>query len=161
MLDREIAHLQRTELLAAMEREALRLLAFGIERRTLRAREKLFEAGDAATGAYLIVTGEVLVRAPDGREASFGPGALLGETALFTETVRVAGALTLTDATVLFLSRALMRRVLAEFPNSALRVRAVMARRLLGTLDGLSKVAPLFGEPTRAAPAPDEAPGGR
>ncbi len=85
-LNDDIAFLARQPLLSLMDRDALRLVAFAAESRTLRAGDVLFRRGEGSDGAFLVVSGAVaLSRDDDGRPAEeiAGPGALIGELALF------------------------------------------------------------------------------
>jgi CRP-like cAMP-binding protein len=132
-LDHDIALLARQPLLSLMERDALRLVAFAAENRTLRAGDVLFRAGDTADGAILLVSGAVaLTRAEDGAPAEevVGPGALLGELALFASGKRPVTAIAREPTQVMRLSRSVMRRVLTEFPDSAQAVAEAVAERL-------------------------------
>ncbi len=58
------------------------------------------------------------------------PFALIGETALITETTRPVTAMAREPATILKITRALFLRILEEFPTTATRVRARVATRL-------------------------------
>ena len=83
-LNDDIAFLARQPLLSLMDRDALRLVAFAAESRTLRAGDVLFRRGEGSDGAFLVVSGAVaLSRDDDGRPAEeiAGPGALIGELA--------------------------------------------------------------------------------
>ncbi len=116
-LDDDMALLARQPLLSLMERDALRLLAFAAESRTLRAGDVLFRAGEASDGAVLVVSGALaLATADDGRPANdiVGPGALVGELALFTSVPRQATAIAREPTQVMRLPRSVMRRVLGN-----------------------------------------------
>uniref|UniRef100_UPI0038F70540 cyclic nucleotide-binding domain-containing protein n=1 Tax=Streptomyces niveiscabiei TaxID=164115 RepID=UPI0038F70540 len=83
-LNDDITLLARQPLLGLMDRDALRLVAFAAESRTLRAGDVLFRRGEGSDGAFLIVSGAVaLKREDDGGPADeiVGPGALIGELA--------------------------------------------------------------------------------
>lgn len=132
-LDRDIEPLLRHELLAVLPREALRLLAFAAESRLVRAGDVLFRKGEAAEEAYLVISGQIaLDEKDDGSPAQVivGPGALIGEMALFTAVQRPATAVARETGSLLKLPRSLMARVLGEFPEAALAVRNEIARRV-------------------------------
>lgn len=132
-LDRDIEPLLRHELLAVLPREALRLLAFAAESRLVRAGDVLFRKGEAAEEAYLVISGQIaLDEKDDGSPAQVivGPGALIGEMALFTAIQRPATAVARETGSLLKLPRSLMARVLGEFPAAALAVRNEIARRV-------------------------------
>jgi CRP-like cAMP-binding protein len=132
-LNDDIAFLARQPLLSLMDRDALRLVAFAAESRSLRAGDVLFRRGEGSDGAFLVVSGAVaLSREDDGRPAEeiAGPGALIGELALFTALERPATAIAREPTQVMKLSRSVMRRVLAESPDSAAALAHAIEERL-------------------------------
>ncbi|MBN9437601.1 cyclic nucleotide-binding domain-containing protein [Bosea sp. (in: a-proteobacteria)] len=132
-LNDDIAFLARQPLLSLMDRDALRLVAFAAESRSLRAGDVLFRRGEGSDGAFLVVSGAVaLSREDDGRPAEeiAGPGALLGELALFAALERPATAIAREPTQVMKLSRSVMRRVLAESPDSAAALAHAIEERL-------------------------------
>ena len=74
----------------------------------------LIEHGQHGTGLYVVVEGTVVVDAPDGTR-EFGPGAVIGERALFsaegTRTARVRAA---SDVRVLAVDRVEVERLCAD-----------------------------------------------
>ncbi|MCP4562892.1 MAG: cyclic nucleotide-binding domain-containing protein [Bosea sp.] len=132
-LNDDIALLARQPLLGLMDRDALRLLAFAAETRSLRAGDVLFRRGEGSDGAFLVIAGAVaLKREDDGRPADevVGPGALLGELALFTALERPVTAIAREPTQVMRLARSVMRRVLGESPDSAQAIAGAVAERL-------------------------------
>jgi CRP-like cAMP-binding protein len=132
-LDDDIALLARQPLLSLMERDALRLVAFAAESRTLRAGDVLFRGGENSDGAVLIISGAIaLTQAEDGQPADeiVGAGAMLGEMALFSSMKRPVTAVAREPTQVMKLSRSVMRRVLTEFPGSAQAIAEVITQRL-------------------------------
>jgi len=120
-----------------LPREAVQLLAFSCEKRAHKAGATLFSEGETADGAFLVLEGEIVLSA-NGEERRAGPGALIGETALIAEVARHATARITADASVLRIPRATFRRVLGEFPDAAVKVRALTAARvgkLFGALE--------------------------
>ena len=116
-LDRDIQLLAQVPILSLFDHDALRLLAFSAESRILRAGDVLFRKGEAACGGYLVVSGSIGLDAQeDGAlvEHVVVEGALIGEMALFTETVRPATAIAREPSTVLLISARAMRRLLEE-----------------------------------------------
>jgi CRP-like cAMP-binding protein len=122
-LDQEVARLRENPLLALFDEEALRLIAFSSETRLLRGGDTLFREGDASDGGYYVDTGTVHL-AGNEHEEIHGPGAVIGETALFAQTERPATATAQGPVTVRRIPRHLMRRILEEYPQTALRLRA-------------------------------------
>jgi CRP-like cAMP-binding protein len=131
-LEDDIALFERHRLLRAMEHEALRLIAFAADRRSYRAGDVLARKGEPAESAFVIESGEVSL---DDGEASrqghvVGPGALIGEKALISETNRLATITARAPTVVRILRRETMRRVLAEFPASAASVHRALSEDL-------------------------------
>ena len=84
--------------------------------------EYIFRQGDEARGLYMMVTGEAVLvrRLPDGREqeiAIVGAGQYLNEQALFREGGETASLEVTQTATVLFISRQLLRRMVSYHPE--------------------------------------------
>ena len=84
-LEDDIRRLTRISLFHAMERDALRLLAFGAETKILRAGDVLFRRADKSDGGYIVLGGSVaLDEKNDGSPPSqiARADALIGEVAL-------------------------------------------------------------------------------
>ena len=126
--------------------EQLRLLAFGAERIKLAKGRELYREGQNAECGYVVVAGEIdLFRDTlRGRQVikRVGPGTLLGELALITETMRLTGAFAPEEATVIRINRSLFRRMLEEYPETAAALHEHLTDQLhdfldeIGTLDG-------------------------
>lgn len=121
--------------------EALRLLAFSVETVSVRPGELLFEKGAPAEGAYVIVNGNIALKAGDGdRERSVGPGTLIGEMALIVPTERPCDAVALEPTRLIAIPRPLFRRVLTEFPEIAETIRQKLVTRVRGEQAALDRV---------------------
>lgn len=132
-LDRDVDLLARQPMLALLGRDALRLIAFAAETRILRQGEVLFRKDEPAHGALLVVEGRVaLERADEGIVAApqVGPGTLLTPLALITDTKRATSAYARESSQVMSLTRSVMHRVLAEFPDAALALHHALAQDL-------------------------------
>jgi CRP-like cAMP-binding protein len=138
-LESDVRRLSGTRPFNMLPREALQLLAFSCERRQLKAGQTLFAAGEPADGAYFLLHGEIVLSA-DGEERRVAAGALIGETALIVDVMRGAGARASVDSTLLRISRDTFRRVLSEFPASAVKVHASISVRMRGFLDQLEAI---------------------
>lgn len=148
-LDDDMSLLARQPLLSLMERDALRLLAFAAESRILRAGDVLFRAGEPSDGAVLVVSGAIAITTQeDGQPASeiLGPGAMIGELALFTSLPRQVTAIAREPTQVMRLPRSVMRRVLGESPDSAEAIVAAVSERLRGFVGELSAVQAALAE---------------
>jgi CRP-like cAMP-binding protein len=130
-IDDDIAFLERVPTLSLLGRQALRILAIGAETRYVHGGDALFNAGEEADGGFVIQEGRFsLSSAEDGKDVTVGPGTLLGEVALFTETKRPATAKALEPSTVLCIPRPLFVRMLDSFPDAARKLREILAARL-------------------------------
>jgi CRP-like cAMP-binding protein len=142
-LEDDIATLGQAPLFDLLNRDALRLVAFAAENRTLRAGDILFRKGDRSDGGYVVSRGAIALDAQDdGSPATFiaGPAALIGQTALFTRIARPATAMAREPSTVIRISPSLMRRVLEEFPGAAEAMREALAKELGELTRGLEQV---------------------
>ncbi len=148
-LEQDIGRLARTRPFDLLPRDALKLIAFSADRKTFPAGRILFEQGDEADGAYFLLSGAVALIAGGGSEREprlLGPGALIGEMALFAPMARPASARAQEDTTALRISRELMARVLSEYPRETASIRAALTertRRLTAELDALRRRAQL------------------
>ncbi len=80
------------------------------------------------------------------KERQIGPGALIGEMALFAPLARPASAKTNEETVALRIPRDLMMRVLSEYPREAASIRANLAQRtrqLTAELDAVRQRAHL------------------
>src|ERR1700689_1463561 len=109
-LEGDVRKLAGTRPLNALPREAVQLLAFSCEKRSLRAGEKLFSRDDAADGAFFVLEGEIALKQASIKRCA-GPGVLIGESALLTETVRASDAVSTPDSVVLAIPRETFLRV--------------------------------------------------
>jgi CRP-like cAMP-binding protein len=142
-LDDDIATLAKAPLFNLLERDALRLVAFASEARSLRAGDVLFRKGDRSDGGYVVSSGSLTLDAhEDGSPAGFvaGPSALIGQAALFTRIARPATAAAAEPSTVIRVTPSLMRRVLEEFPDAAAAMQDAMADELTRLTQGLESV---------------------
>ena len=132
-LERDLNCLARVALFSAMDHEALRLMAFAAEKRNLRAGEVLFRKGDLGDRGFVVISGAITLEMSDqgaGGVRSAGPGTLFGEHALLAAVRRRQTATVREPSSVLAISRALLTRVLREYPNNARGVRRLWARLL-------------------------------
>ncbi|WP_262271362.1 cyclic nucleotide-binding domain-containing protein [Microvirga yunnanensis] len=142
-LDDDIATLSRAPLFNLLERDALRLVAFASESRTYREGDVLFKKGDRSDGGYVVSRGAIALDAKDdGSPEVFlaGPGALIGQAALFARIERRATATAREPSAVIRVTPSLMRRVLEEFPDAAAAIQDAMADELARLTEGLERV---------------------
>jgi CRP-like cAMP-binding protein len=133
-IEDDIGVLARNPTLAALEPEALRLIAFAAETKTLRAGDVLFRRDELSNDGFVVLAGSVAVD-PSGLGAATArivrPPGLIGDIALITQIRRPATAIAREPTSVMRISRQLFHRVLNEFPGSAERLRQALGDRLL------------------------------
>ena len=133
-LEDDIAFLEGVPTLAVLGRAALRILAIGAETRNVPSGAVLFYAGDLADAGYVVQEGSFMLE-PDratrnGGETVAGPGTLLGELALVTDTVRTSTATAQEPSVVMRLPRSLFVKMLEGYPEAARSLREAMAARI-------------------------------
>jgi CRP-like cAMP-binding protein len=142
-LEDDIAILGQAPLFNLLEKDALRLVAFASETRSYREGDVLFKKGDRSDGGYVVTRGSItLDAAEDGSPAAFvaGPGALIGQAALFARIERRATATAQEPSAIVRVTPSLMRRVLEEFPDAAAAIHDAMAEELTQLTEGLERV---------------------
>jgi CRP-like cAMP-binding protein len=143
-LDQTIAALGEHPVFAALDRDALRILAFSSDRLELTPGTRLFAQGAPADAAYVLVSGTLeLEQSRDGVSVSQGAvpeGALIGEIALLAQTNRPASAVARTPIEVLRIPRSVFRRLLEEYPRGAEELRKRLSERLLTLTRHLERV---------------------
>lgn len=142
-LAEDISLLIKVPLFSDLSSDHLRLLAFSSIRLELPAGRVLFRKDAPATSGFVVMSGEIVLG--DGTDAEtalgrFGPGALLGETALFIANRRPATATAAVDSEVVEIDRTLMRRMLDEYPEVAARLHARLVDKLASTVSEVSRV---------------------
>lgn len=84
--------------------------------------QMLIESGRPGTGLYLVLEGQIVVEAPE-RTRELGPGAVIGERALFSEDgLRTARVRAVTHGIVVAVDRAEVDRLCAEDSGFAERL---------------------------------------
>jgi CRP-like cAMP-binding protein len=132
-IEDDIFFLERLTIFGQLGFSALQILAIGSEARELAPGDVLFTAGEAADGGYIVQEGALRLVMPGadpaGSDIVVGPGTLLGELALVTETKRPVTATAIEPTTVMRISRSLFRKVLEGFPDAARLMRDRVASR--------------------------------
>src|SRR5215813_9931098 len=132
-LEEDIAFFEQVPALATLGKQALHILAIGAETRTLQSGAVLFYAGELADGGYVVQEGSLILEpgtAFEGSEITVGPGTLIGELALLTNTVCQATAIAKEPTVVVRISRSLFRKMLEGYPAAAETLRDIMTERL-------------------------------
>ncbi|EKF19113.1 Crp/Fnr family transcriptional regulator [Nitratireductor pacificus] len=144
-LDDDIRVLSGVGLFAGFTQEQLRLMAFGAESMTLGAGRNIYVEGGLADCAFIVASGNiVLFTEQEGARhvlEQMGPGAILGEMALITESRRLTSAAAETDVRLIRLSRSTFHRILEEFPDTAVHLHQRIAANLHSMLARMERVA--------------------
>jgi CRP/FNR family transcriptional regulator, cyclic AMP receptor protein len=127
----ELARLRGLPLFAGLGDDALRRIhALGAEIE-VPAGQMLVQAGDAASGMFVIEEGSVVVEARGSIEIELGPGEFVGELALLVpDSVRSARVRARTDVRCLAIGADDFRGLLDDEPRIALAMLPVVAERL-------------------------------
>jgi CRP-like cAMP-binding protein len=129
---------------STLQNEDLRRIAELAVPRTFEAGQTVFREGDASHTCYVVHSGQArAVREhPDGRTitlASFGPGDIFGELAMFEDERRSATVQAVQPTTVVAVLGPDMRRLMTEHPQIALRLVVALGRRLRETNERLTR----------------------
>ncbi|PRQ08991.1 cyclic nucleotide-binding and patatin-like phospholipase domain-containing protein [Enhygromyxa salina] len=106
----------------------------------LESGQVLFNKGDEADGAYIVVVGNVRVIAPtaDGGERvldDVGPAEWIGEMALLAGGPRTATVYALRDTELVYLARDAFTRLAVTDPEAMFYIARLLAARLQGMLE--------------------------
>jgi CRP-like cAMP-binding protein len=132
-IEDDIAFFEQVPTLAVLGKPALRVLAIGAETRQLPSGAVLFYAGELADGGYIVQQGSLVLEPATPascKDYSVGPGTLLGELALLTDTVSPVTAIAREPTVLIRISRSLFRKMLEGYPAAAQRMRDIMAERV-------------------------------
>ncbi|WP_332813152.1 Crp/Fnr family transcriptional regulator [Ramlibacter sp.] len=143
---KERALLAALPLLQGMDRSTLDRLAARTQRLPLQRGQVLFRSGDAPTGMYLVVFGEVRLQARDGqgRERLTGvatAGRSFGEAVMFLERPAVVDAVAASDALLLHLPREAVFDEIDRSPVFARRIIAALSARIESLVQELDRQA--------------------
>jgi CRP-like cAMP-binding protein len=165
--------LGRVPVLADLSPEDLEQVADVSHPRRFRAGEIVFREGDASNTCYIVRSGHArAVREhADGRAltlATFGPGDIFGELAMFDDERRSATVEAIEPLEVLAILGPDMRRLMERRPQLAIALAAALSRRLRATNERLasqsfqtvqSRVATVLGQLVERARAEGAAEG--
>ena len=111
-----------------MDEDDFRKLEVAGSELSFGAGQMLIERGTPGTGLYVVLEGHIVVEAPEGA-LQLGPGAVVGERALFSEDgLRAARVRALTYGKLLAVDRAEVERLCAEDPGFAERLAQAAPR---------------------------------
>ncbi len=136
--------LQRVPAFSTLADDDLARVAEVTVPRTFHTGEFVFREGDQSDTCYVVRTGRVrAVREhSDGRSitlATFGPGEIFGELAIFDDERRSATVETLEETELIAILAGDMRRMLREHSDIAVKLLAALSRRLRETNERLTR----------------------
>jgi len=139
-----ITVLQSVPAFSTLGDEELANVAQVTVRRQFEAGAVVFRAGDASDTCYAIRSGRAraIREHPDGRSitlATFGPGDIFGELAMFDDERRSATVETLEPTELIGILGGDMRRLMREHPDVAVKLIAGLGRRLRQTNERLAR----------------------
>lgn len=144
-LNDDLEVLRQTPLFSEMPDEALRLLAFGATHRNIYEGQALYNFGDSASGAYVVLSGTLELTAPaeNGDMVAAGTAkraALLGELALISPTKRQFTVTATENAHLVRFDRTLFHRLLTEYPELAEILRKRIKQNLTELTSKLQRI---------------------
>ncbi len=128
--------LAHVDLFSTLNKKELQELAKSCQERSYPAGTTILAQGDTGVGLYVLKSGKVRVMQatnPDRAEtelAVVGPGDVLGEMALLDDLPRSASVVAIDNVTALLLPIWEFRSILRSHPDIALKLLAVLSRRL-------------------------------
>lgn len=134
-------------LLSALSAEQLDRLVRGSERLELAANETLFNMGDPANRFFMVESGQVKIFrvSPNGQEKVIElmqPGQAFAEAAMFMKGQGYpANCATLTDSWIIALNARIFLDILAESPETGLRLMGSMSLKLRARLADIESLA--------------------
>jgi CRP-like cAMP-binding protein len=143
--DTEIVELLgRVPVFSTLEHEDLERVSTLAVPRSFEPGQVVFREGDASDTCYIVRSGRArAVREHvDGRTlalATFGPGDIFGELAMFEDELRSATVEAVQSTEVVAVLGPDMRRLMVEHPEISIRLVVALGRRLRETNDRLAK----------------------
>ena len=142
-LEQEVELIRQFPIFSKIQPAMQKLLCFSAERLAFAAGQVMFNAGDAADAAYIIIEGsvEISVPTPSGPIVvnTLGHNELLGEIAIFGDVPRTATAKALSKLDTLKISKELFIKVVRENPDAAIELIKILASRLANTTSQLTR----------------------
>jgi CRP-like cAMP-binding protein len=136
--------LGRVPVFSALEQDDLGRIAQLAVPRSFEPGQIVFREGDASDTCYVVRSGRAraIREHADGRTitlATFGPGDIFGELAMFEDELRSATVEAVQDTSAVAVLGPDMRRLMVEHPEISMRLVVALGRRLRETNDRLAK----------------------
>jgi CRP-like cAMP-binding protein len=136
--------LGRVPVFSTLEQDDLERIAQLAVPRSFEPGQIVFREGDASDTCYIVRSGRAraIREHGDGRTitlATFGPGDIFGELAMFEDELRSATVEAVQHTSVVAVLGPDMRRLMVEHPEISMRLVVALGRRLRETNDRLAK----------------------
>ncbi len=136
--------LGRVPVFSTLEQDDLGRIAQLAVPRSFEPGQIVFREGDASDTCYVVRSGRAraIREHADGRAitlATFGPGDIFGELAMFEDELRSATVEAVQHTSVVAVLGPDMRRLMVEHPEISMRLVVALGRRLRETNDRLAK----------------------
>lgn len=149
-LDSEVELIRRLPIFAKIDLAMLKLLCFSSERMTFEKGQVMFNAGDAADAAYMLIDGHVEITrsTPTGPlvVGTLGPMEIVGDMAIFGGLPRTATVTATTRVETLRIAKEQFTSIIRASPDAALELIRILVMRLDSTtarlIESLSKGSP-------------------
>ena len=142
-LEQEVELIRQFPIFAKIQPAMQKLLCFSSERLAFDPGQVMFNIGETADAAYIIIDGnaEVSVPTPGGPIVinSIGKNEIVGEIAIFGDVPRTATVKATTRLETLKISKELFVKVIRENPDAAIELIRILAARLTNTTSQLSR----------------------
>ena len=140
----DIEMLGGVPLFADLTEEQLKIIAFSAEHITYQKGQFLYRKGDKATATFVILDGnaEIITNSENKNSGNIpvAPGAFAGETSMLTDSPRHVSLRAVDEVKVLKISRELLVRLAADFPEIGMKMVKVLENRLNKTLQDFNNV---------------------
>lgn len=146
-IEDDISFLETVPLFRLVGRAPLRVIAMGAETQIVHEDQVLFDDPDVVDAGYVVKHGCFGLRGARESDPAFmaGPGVLLGELALISETSRPSPVTALELSTVIRIPRALFLKMLDAYPDAAVRLRDHIAARAERTMNDIARLKDALG----------------
>jgi len=142
-LEQEVELIRQFPIFSKIQPAMQKLLCFSAERLTYDAGQVIFNAGDSADAAYVVIDGtvEISVPTPSGPIIinTMTKNEILGEIAIVGDVPRTATAKAVSKLETLKISKELFIKIIRENPDAAIELIRILAARLASTTSQLTR----------------------
>lgn len=142
-LQDEVDMLRAIPMFADLQSNKLKLLVFASDRVSYNAGDVLFQQGDEADAAYVVISGEADVLVSSGGDASkvavLGPDSFVGDMAILCDIPRTATVRANSKMETLQIKKEHLMELINDTPALAVSVLKEVVQRLAKTTKDLSE----------------------